>query len=92
MDIEAESVSERQADIEVDSVSVRGVSDTGEEVQRTVPAVEVGRSAEASEFAETTMLEDLYGDTIEEVDIDPPMTFIYGSLKINNSIFLLNRI
>ena len=68
MDIEAESVSERQADIEVDTVSVRGVSDTGEEVQRTVPAVEVGRSAEASEFAETTLLEDLYGDTIEEVD------------------------
>jgi len=74
MDIEAESVSERQADIEVDTVSVRGVSDTGEEVQRTVPAVEVGRSAEASEFAETTMLEDLYSDTIEEVDTASPIT------------------
>jgi hypothetical protein len=70
--------SQRQIDREAESVSVRGVSDTGEETQRTVSRaiqeVEEARSTEASEFAETTMLEDLYADTIEEVDTAAPIT------------------
>ena len=63
---------------ETETVSVRGIADTGEEVQREVPRavaeVEQERSAEASEFAETTMLEDLYADTIEEVDAAAEIT------------------
>ena len=75
---------QRQVDVdeaaaaETETVSVRGISDTGEEVQREVPRavaeVEQERSAEASEFAETTMLEDLYADTIEEVDTAAEIT------------------
>ena len=70
--------SQRQIDIEAEKVTVRGISDTGEEVQRTVPRsiqeIEEERATEASEFAETTMLEDLYADTIEEVDTAAPIT------------------
>jgi hypothetical protein len=73
--------SQRQVDAaaaEPETVSVRGISDTGEEVQREIPRavaeVEQERSAEASEFAETTMLEDLYADTIEEVDTAAEIT------------------
>ena len=57
---------------------IRDRSDTGEETQRTVSRaiqeVEEARSTEASEFAETTMLEDLYADPIEEVDTAAPIT------------------
>ena len=52
--------SQRQIDREAESVAVQ--------------EVEEARSTEASEFAETTMLEDLYADTIEEVDTAAPIT------------------
>ena len=45
-----------------------------EEVQQRQEDIKVEEAAEASEFAQTTMLEDLYADTIEEVDTAAPIT------------------
>jgi len=74
--------SQRQMDREAENVTVTGISDTGEEVQRVVPRadqeIEIGRATEASEFTETSMLEDLYAEDnieiIEEVDSSVPVT------------------
>ncbi len=45
-----------------------------EDAKQRQEDIKVEEAAEASEFAQTTMLEDLYADTIEEVDTAAPIT------------------